>query len=193
MATGQPRQAVKRRVLTRQETLQRLRDECTDRISKDREAFRQNIRSSLKGSLEGAIRDTIRASHEEDYAPIDERDIDRLVQGFIDEICLGPDQVEDSMDPSMFECPDDDTWKVGMVKCPLCIAGWLLEPYPGIVTCDGCSDMRLSSSVQELAYALDETIRAHANLCDSKFFGFSISNQVLFFQCRTCGACSQVG
>ena len=187
MASGAPhRPGVKRRVLTRQETLQRIRDECTDRISKDREALRSNLRDSLKGSLEGAIRDTINTAWAEDYAAINEEDIDKLVQEFLNE----RDLIFFHEDEAMQDDPDE--WNVGMVKCPLCPSGWLLEPYPGIVACDACAELRLSIGIQDLASALDATIRAHAAFCSSSRFSFRPTPDGLLFNCQACGQSTQV-
>jgi hypothetical protein len=159
---------VKRRVLTRQETLQRLRDECSDRISKDKEAYRESLR--------GVIRDSMPSDG------IDEVDIDKLIEEFLAGM---DDDIPIAEDPGPID--DDDSWKPGMVKCPICVSGWLLEPYPGLVTCDACPEMTLAIGLADLASLLDGAIRNHSLGCTNSNLQFSVSNKVLYSACSRCG------
>ena len=164
------RPSVKKRTLSRQETLQRLRDEFTDQVGRDREALRARLR-------ERALRSHLSDSGEE------EENIDGLVEEFLNEL-LGVDE-----EPVFFdENPDDlEAWQPGLVKCPLCPSGWLLEPFPSAVTCDGCSEFRLSGvPLSDVATVLDNRIREHQSHGQSVRFGSA--DGVLFLVCAACGA-----
>jgi hypothetical protein len=166
--TSNGRQSVKKRVLTRQETLQRLRDECTDRMVRDKEA----LKNELRGSLNRGIKDLT--------LEIDEADIDSLIEDFFREF---PTDDFGYIDDVL----DEDEWKPGLMKCPLCASGWLLEPYPNVVTCDGCVEMCFNVSLADLAGALDSVIRHHAAACNASNLKFSASNRVLYSSCQNCG------
>ena len=172
MATRVP---VKKRLLTRQETLQRLRDECSERISRDKEAFKHELR----GSINKAIRESISAG-DDWFFEIDESDIDRLVDEFIRD--------------GEFDEPEEvieEAWKPGMIKCPICPGGWLLEPFPGTVTCDGCPNMSLGVGRMEVASALDSAIRQHSLVCPASL-RFTSNDNILYSVCASCALYRQL-
>ena len=168
MATN-GRQAVKKRLLTRQETLQRLRDECTDRMSKDKESLKQELR----GSLNRGIR--------ESTFVIDEADIDSLIDDFFKVYPM--EEIADVED----DIGDEDGWRPGMLKCPLCCSGWLLEPFLNIVTCDGCAEMCLNVGLADLGMTLDFVIRQHSAVCAKPNLQFNVANKILYSSCPNCG------
>ena len=163
--THPQRTSVKKRTLSRQETLQRLRDEFTDQMGKDREALRARLRSHMSD-------------------PSDPEDnIDSLVEEFLNEL-LGVDE-EPIFDDHAMEAIDD--WQTGLVKCPLCPRGWLLEPFAGVITCDGCSDFRVANvSLTDLAALLDATIKTHQAHGEQAIF--QITGGALYSTCRSCGS-----
>jgi len=165
--------------------LVRLREECNQRFAKDREAFRQRLRLDDTSALVSALRQEIEsvktASREFDHV-----DIDVLVDEYLRELATSPYVQDDWIAEE--ELVDDIVVPTEWVRCPICSQGFLLMPFPGIISCDFCREMQLCVSnegfgLSDLATALDGVIRNHS--CPN-FPKFIISNNVLFLICEKC-------
>ena len=186
MTMNQPRRSVKAEDRPdRASSLKRLREECSERFAKDRDALRQRLRADT-AALGDAIRKSIRS--DDTYDGIDEDDIDRLVAEFLAD--LQSEEYADAFpDEEIDEYP---THPPEWVKCPLCESGWLFVPFPGSLACDGCTELQLSLpsdefTVNDFAAVLDRTVVFHqVTGCVGKV-DFSVNENILSAACRRCG------
>ena len=174
----------------RERTLQRLRSECTERFAKERDSLKQRLRDSIDTrSLECVIRQGIESVRSGGSDIIDEADIDRLVDEFLHELNESPDYPEDDHAAYMDEEPDNHPdW----VRCPICLGGYLLIPFPGYIACDACSGMQMALpsetfSVSDFATALDIGIRNHHLSGCPGMTCFVLHNGSLILLCDACG------
>lgn len=166
----------------RESSLQRLREECSERFASEREALRERLRASLDGALEGVIRNEIKSIETD----LEQVDIDRLVEEFLQELAREspPTPEEEDIDIDEISHPD---W----VRCPLCFAGWIVMPISGILACDHCPVLRLAVAaegftVHDFACTLDSVIRNHQLSGCPEVVGFRIEENVLFAVCNHC-------
>lgn len=171
----------------RERTLQRLRSECTERFAKERDSLKQRLRDSIDTrSVESVIRQGIESVRSGGSDTIDQADIDRLVDEFLNELNESPEYPDDDL------YMDDEDTHPDWVKCPICLSGYLLIPFPGYIACDACNAMQMplpseAFSVSDFASALDIAIRNHQLSGCPGMTCFVLHNSSLILLCDACG------
>lgn len=180
----------------RERTLQRLRSECTERFAKDRSALKERLRNSIDtAGLETVIRQGIHSVRSKEDE-INEEDIDRLVDEFLNELRDRDEPVFDDTTYTEALASEQSGFTHDWVKCPLCWKGFLLIPFPGVIACDACSEMQMGLpneqfSVHDFASALDHAIRSHQQRspgCSGSLPFFSLYSSGLVLSCAKCGS-----
>ena len=192
------RAPVKPRTLSRRESnVERLRSECSERFSKDRQSLRERLRGDAD-SVAFAIREGINSvrslsAAEDGEDSVSDSDIDRLVSEFIGEIFFDeqPDPGEFAEGEEISMEMESRDWHKDWVKCPVCPSGWLAVPVPGLIACDAC-EMKTplsseSATDQDFAALLDASIQQHQECGNSSRIEFSFHKNVLFMSCNRCG------